>query len=175
MPHAPAWPRRATALLLALLAAGCARVSKPIAPAPTPITAAELKQRAMDPAAKVVLVNVWATWCEPCREELPALVRLRREMSGQGVEIILVSADFDKTTEDLVAFLGKNGIDFPTFLKTERDAAFIEALDPDWSGAIPVSFLYVDGQAVDFWEGAATYEAFARKVKEALQLASKAS
>lgn len=170
MPHATAWPRRAAALLLLLSAAACARRAKPVAPPPTPITAAELKQRAASPASRVVLVNVWATWCEPCREELPALVRLRKDLAGQGVDIVLVSADFDKTTEDLVEFLGRYGIDFPTYLKTERDAAFIEALDPDWSGAIPVSFLYVDGQAVDFWEGAATYEAFARKVKEAMSL-----
>lgn len=122
----------------------------------------------MDPARKVVLINVWASWCEPCREELPALVRLRNEVAPQGVEIVLVSADFDKTTDELVSFLAQYGIDFPTYLKTERDAEFIAALDPEWSGAIPASFLYVDGQAVDFWEGAATYEAFARKVKDAL-------
>jgi thiol-disulfide isomerase/thioredoxin len=171
VPLAPAWSRPATVaftLALAVGAAGCARGPRVVAPPPTPITAAELKQKAADPASKVVLVNVWATWCEPCREELPALVRLRRELAADGVQVILVSADFDKTTEELVAFLEKNGIDFPTYLKTEKDSAFIEAMDADWSGAIPVSFLYVDGQSVDFWEGAATYEAFNRKVREAL-------
>ena len=182
MPHAPAWSRLvasrfAFVFVLVLVAGGsaCSRGPKVVAPPPTPITAAELKQRVADPANKVMLVNVWATWCEPCREELPALVRLRRELAPEGVQVILVSADFDKTTEDLVKFLGENGIDFPTFLKTEKDAAFIEAMEQDWSGAIPVSFLYVEGQLVDFWEGAATYEAFARKVREAMTLVGKPS
>jgi thiol-disulfide isomerase/thioredoxin len=158
--------------LLALVAASCAGVGKPVAPPPTPVTAAELKQHATESKAKVVLINVWASWCEPCRDELPALVRLRKENAGTSVEIVLVSADFDKTTQELVAFLSSNGIDFPTYLKTERDAAFIAALDPDWSGAIPASFLYVNGKPEDFWEGAATYESLARKIKEALDLAA---
>jgi thiol-disulfide isomerase/thioredoxin len=44
----------------------------------------------------VVLLDVWASWCPPCREELPLLDDLSRRMRGQGVEIIAVSVDEDR-------------------------------------------------------------------------------
>lgn len=42
---------------------------------------------------KVVLVNFWATWCEPCREEMPSIQRLRDRMSAKGLAILLVNVD----------------------------------------------------------------------------------
>src|SRR5215204_3051707 len=44
-------------------------------------------------AGKVVVLNVWATWCTPCRVEMPALERLHRQLGGQGLEIVAVSVD----------------------------------------------------------------------------------
>lgn len=44
-------------------------------------------------SGKVVLLNVWATWCAPCREEMPALDRLQREFSGRGFEVVALSID----------------------------------------------------------------------------------
>ncbi len=41
----------------------------------------------------LVLINFWASWCEPCKEELPALVKLEKKYSAQGLKIILVSID----------------------------------------------------------------------------------
>lgn len=42
---------------------------------------------------QVVLLNVWATWCPPCREEMPSMERLHRELSGEGLKIVAVSVD----------------------------------------------------------------------------------
>lgn len=42
---------------------------------------------------KVVLLNVWATWCEPCKEEMPAMERLHRELAEDGLEVVAVSVD----------------------------------------------------------------------------------
>lgn len=150
-----------------------------VAPAPQPVTVADLQAMAKDPAAKAILVNVWASWCMPCREELPALVQLHRELSGTGLKLILVSADFDVPMERITTFLGSQGVDFPTYLKVEKDQDFMRALSPDWAGAIPATFLYTnDGELFDFWEGKATAEVFAAKVREAMaasaQLASAA-
>ena len=48
----------------------------------------------LDPyRGKVVLLNVWATWCAPCLEEMPSMERLYREMAGQDFEILVVSVD----------------------------------------------------------------------------------
>src|SRR5579859_3044132 len=59
----------------------------------TPVTSADVQRLVRDPGAKVVLVNMWATWCGPCREEFPGLVRVSQKYSGQGLKTILVSAD----------------------------------------------------------------------------------
>ncbi len=44
-------------------------------------------------SGKVVLLNIWATWCEPCKEEMPAMERLHRELGDQGLEVVAVSVD----------------------------------------------------------------------------------
>jgi thiol-disulfide isomerase/thioredoxin len=46
-------------------------------------------------AGKVLVVDFWATWCEPCREELPALDQLARELGGRGLSVYAVSFDED--------------------------------------------------------------------------------
>jgi thiol-disulfide isomerase/thioredoxin len=170
-PHAGRLTPAAPGLALAglLIASACSRSPGEAthAPAPTPITLAQLRERTASPTPKVVLVNVWATWCGPCREELPALVKLQRETAGQGIDIVLVSADTDVPMEKMVEFLTSNGVTFQTYLKTEGDTEFMKGLTPDWSGAIPATFVYEKGELVDFWEGKATYDTFAAKVTAA--------
>ncbi|HUK14075.1 MAG TPA: TlpA disulfide reductase family protein [Thermoanaerobaculaceae bacterium] len=117
----------------------------------------------------VVLVNVWATWCEPCREEFPDLMRLRREMSGKPFALILVSADFPDVKPEVTRFLAQYGVDFPTFLKSQGDTEFINGLDPRWSGALPATILYgADGVKRGFWEGKADYATFVERVSALL-------
>lgn len=50
---------------------------------------------------KVVVVNFWATWCLPCRDELPALEAIWRRFRGQGVEVLTVNADGSRTRRDV--------------------------------------------------------------------------
>src|ERR1035437_6453046 len=59
----------------------------------TPVTAADIQQAVRDSGAKAVLVNMWATWCAPCREEFPGLVSVAHQYQGQGLKVLLVSAD----------------------------------------------------------------------------------
>ena len=117
----------------------------PTAPPPTPATAAQVLDAVKAAKQKVVVVNVWATWCIPCREELPDLLKLRRDYKDRGVELLLVSGDFSSEREQAAAFLSEQGVDFPTYIKTGDDMAFINAFDPKWSGALPATFIY-DGQ-----------------------------
>jgi thiol-disulfide isomerase/thioredoxin len=49
---------------------------------------------------KVVLLDLWASWCAPCREELPALDELARRLRGEGVEVVAVSVDVDRAAAD---------------------------------------------------------------------------
>ena len=86
------------------------------------------------PGASAVLVNVWATWCEPCREEMPDLVRFYREHRAQGLRLVLVSADDEDQRARGRARAGRAGLRRPAFIKRGDDMAFIDALDPQLEG-----------------------------------------
>jgi thiol-disulfide isomerase/thioredoxin len=126
---------------------------------------ADVQRLVRAPGAKAVVVNVWATWCVPCREEMPDLLRVEREFRGRGVRLLLVSADFTRNAEQARAFLGRHGVGFQTYLKSGSDMEFIDGLSPKWSGALPATFVFDGAGALrQFWEGRATYETFAAAV-----------
>ena len=162
--RAPAW--------LALLSGLAIATSVSASGAPTllPGTAADVLDAVRAPGARVVLVNVWATWCIPCREEMPDLLRLRRAYAERGLRLILVSGDFTSDTDQAVAFLREQGVDFPTYLKKGSDMEFIDALDPHWSGALPVTLIYDGGgKRLDAIYGKGSYQQFEDKIRTALQ------
>ncbi len=93
---------------------------------------------------KVVLVNFWATWCVPCREEFPELIRLERGYRNRGLRVIGVSTDLAKDLPAVEKFLAREAPDFPNFRKANAgdDQDFIEGVDPKWGGELPFSVLY---------------------------------
>jgi thiol-disulfide isomerase/thioredoxin len=104
------------------------------------------------PAERWVWVNLWATWCEPCRREMPLLVRWQGQLVKEGVAVDLLFVSVDEREQDLVAFLRAN----PTMAPGEsvRLAAFSE-LEP-WlarfkgapSGTIPLQIIAAPGGKV---------------------------
>lgn len=92
---------------------------------------------------KAVLVNFWATWCEPCREEMPLLVKLEKKWRDRGFVLLTVSADEPEEEAAALAFLRAHGVPAPAYIKrAASDEEFITAVDPKWSGALPALFLY---------------------------------
>ncbi len=167
--------RPAFVLLLALTApvAACApkpRDARPTvrpAPAPEPATAESILALTRGAGSQAVLVSVWATWCPPCREEFPDLVRLHRAYQRRGLRLVLVSADFEP--EDARKFLARQGVDFTTFIKTGDDMRFIDGLDARWTGALPATFVYDRrGELRYFHEGRMAYTDFERQVLAAM-------
>ena len=131
----------------------------------TPVKSREVLGLIREPGAKVVLVNMWATWCEPCRKEFPVLVRLARSYQGRGLRVVFVSMDDEGGLPNVKKFLAQNGVNFPSYIKAEKDMEFINGLDPRWSGALPATFIYDEnGKVKHFWEGEADYTAFEQKV-----------
>lgn len=115
--------------------------------------------------AEVVLVNVWATWCAPCIEEMPDLLRLREEYGDRGLRLILVSADFESAREQVRQRLKSLGVEFETFRRTGKDMEFINGLDERWSGALPASFIFDgEGRLRHFKQGKGTYEEFEKLI-----------
>ncbi|MBL8211023.1 MAG: TlpA family protein disulfide reductase [Bryobacterales bacterium] len=91
---------------------------------------------------KVVLVNFWATYCIPCRKEMPALVQLAEKYRAKGFVFVTVSADEPEDAAKAGNFLDAVKVPGPHYLRKGDEEAFINALDPKWSGALPASFLY---------------------------------
>lgn len=68
-----------------------------------------------DYEGKVVLFNIWATWCPPCREEMPSMQRLRELVSDPDFAVVAVSVDAE--APGLIGFLGREGGDVPGFVE----------------------------------------------------------
>jgi thiol-disulfide isomerase/thioredoxin len=82
----------------------------------------------------VVFLNFWATWCVPCRQEMPAMERLYREYRGRG--LLIVAVNFQESKEKVQGFLEELGLSFPTLLDPDGAAAHIFGVR-----GLPVSFL----------------------------------
>ena len=164
--------RLAATLLLAVLA-GCARQKAPEPPPPEPEAALEVESASVEQlraavaagGARVVLLNVWATWCVPCREEFPDLLRIRREYRERGVRLVLVSGDFDSEMPAVQKFLKEQGVDFLTYIKQGDDMTFINGIDSLWTGALPVTLLYdASGRKLWFHEGKTSYDSLKTRI-----------
>ncbi|MDT5267943.1 MAG: hypothetical protein QOH49_129 [Acidobacteriota bacterium] len=95
--------------------------------------------------ARPLLVNFWATWCGPCREEFPDLVKIRAQYDAAKLDFILVSLDDPSDIEKIVPeFLSEQrATALPAYLLDASDVSIaINLVDPDWSGALPATFLY---------------------------------
>jgi len=92
---------------------------------------------------KIVLVDFWATWCEPCRAELPQLVKLEQRLHARGFDLVTVSADEPEQESAALKVLKADGVSGPVFIKrTNDDDKFIGTIDAKWGGALPALFLY---------------------------------
>ena len=69
-----------------------------------------------DYRGKIVVLNFWATWCVPCREEMPILVALKNRYAERGVQFIAASADDEKTQKDVPRSAARLKINFPVWL-----------------------------------------------------------
>lgn len=133
-----------------------------------PVSGPELIDRIRAREARFVLVNVWATWCGPCREEFPYVQRVTRAFADRGVDLVFVSADFDTEVEAAVEFLRAHDADLPSFIKRGSDQSFIDALAPEWTGSLPFTVIFDgSGQRVELWQGQVE-EAELRSTLEAL-------
>ena len=120
------------------------------------VTAAQVLARVREPGSRATLVNVWATWCGPCRDEFPAIVSLAERRRADGLRVLFVSADFDDQAPEARAFLARHHAPGPWLLKDEPDMPFIDGLERRWSGALPATIVYdSNGAPVEFWEGGA--------------------
>jgi thiol-disulfide isomerase/thioredoxin len=92
---------------------------------------------------KVLLVDFWATWCAPCRDELPKLVAIYSSYRPRGLVFAAISCDEPEQESKAAAFASQQGAPTPRYIRrAQDDDKFINAIDPKWSGALPALFLF---------------------------------
>jgi thiol-disulfide isomerase/thioredoxin len=89
---------------------------------------AGVTHRLADWTGHPVIVNFWATWCEPCRREIPLLIRLRHERSGAGLAVIGIAVDFRAA---VVKYARDAGIDYPVLIGEDAGLDAVHAFGMD--------------------------------------------
>jgi thiol-disulfide isomerase/thioredoxin len=109
----------------------------------TPVDDAGYPKLVATQKGKVVLVNFWATWCKPCRAEMPALQALAQKLRPRGFELITISNDEAAKEPAAIKALAEFKIAGVTYLrKTADDDKFCDTIDPKWQGVLPALFIY---------------------------------
>lgn len=128
-----------------------------------PINEQGLRQLIHERAGRILLVNVWATWCKPCVEEFPELIRLQHTYRDSLVDVIALSVDYpDEVESKIIPFLDSLGVPFTVYVADiARPVDLINTLDSAWSGAVPATFVFDrQGQRRAFLLGQKSFETF---------------
>src|SRR4051794_23579905 len=157
-----------TLLLGCLTLAAIAIAADP--PAISKITAREIPSQVAKNKGKVVLINFWATWCAPCADEFPALVKLYTAYKTRGLEVIAVSMNDFSETPDVTSFVRSQNAPFPVYIAGTVEQTFYRSVDKRWSSGLPLSMIYDNsGKLRYFHEGARTYTQLEQDIKSLLQ------
>jgi cytochrome c-type biogenesis protein len=126
------WFPAAAAIAIITLASACvsgenSQTEMPPQPAPD-LTLVSLQGDTVSLAAErgnVVLLNIWATWCAPCREEMPLLQKLHARHRDAGLRVVGVSIDARGEDERIQRFLRDFSVSFPVWLDPDERASFL--------------------------------------------------
>lgn len=86
------------------------------------------QRRLLEWQGRPLIVNFWATWCAPCRREIPLLMKLRREHAGDGLEVLGIAVDFGDAVRQYAAEVG---IDYPILVGEEGGLEAAQAFGMD--------------------------------------------
>ena len=161
------------ASLFAADAQGQRRNAAPAAPSGPKVEKIDEKRFAelLKPNGKPLLINFWATWCEPCRQEFPDLVKIDGEYKGK-IDFITISLDFEEEIATTVPkFLAEMKATMPTYLLVTADeTAAIQMVSKDWAGALPFTVIYApDGTMSYFHQGIVKHDVLQAELDKLLK------
>ncbi len=110
---------------------------------------------------KVVVLDFWATWCPPCKREIPDFIDLQRKYGPQGLQIVGIALDEPEKVAD---FVRQNGMDYPVLMGSDEVAARYGGIE-----GIPTTFLIDrDGKIVNRFEGFRPKSVFEEEIRKLL-------
>ncbi len=152
-------------------------LAKPNTPDPSVIDLLDYQKILATHRGKPLLVNFWATWCEPCRDEFPMLNELTRAYGPRGLQVLGVSLDEDVDINLVRRFLARMNPVFPNYRKKPgKDQDFINGVHVKWSGALPATFFYDrEGRMAAMLVGEHARPEFEKVIQQLLQSPSPAA
>ena len=100
---------------------------------------------------KLLLINVWATWCGPCKTEFPDLVTANRMYRRRNFEFISISIDSVEKREEVLRFLEKQQASNRNYIHGDENRDLLaDKLDKKWSGALPLTILVEPGGKIRY-------------------------
>ncbi len=139
----------ARSALVALLSLGLPYVPAAYAGSATEFTLRDLEGVAVnlaDHKGKVIVLSFWATWCGPCKEEMPHLQKLYTEKKDQGFVLLSITADDARTASRVKPYIASKGFNFPVLF--DKESAVVGIYDPGktlpWTVVIDRDFQVVD-------------------------------
>jgi thiol-disulfide isomerase/thioredoxin len=128
-----------------------------------------LKNKINNRDGKILFVNFWATWCEPCVEEFPDLVKIYNENKNSNFEFLSVSVNLPSEIDGKVKpFLKMQSADFPVVvIEEKRSEEIINLINPKWDGTVPATIIYDEnGKRKEFFAEAKSYEFFHKSIEK---------
>ena len=137
------------------------------------ISVNELRAAMKQHRGRVLVLHLWATWCQPCLRELPLVGALARDAPADGVDVLSVSLDDPtvKAAKAVARVLEQRGSTAMsrTIVRTDDPDALIASVDPKWEGSIPAFFAYDrEGRLRHAQVGEMTRDAFHELVRDLL-------
>ncbi len=111
-----------------------------------PIDNDAVAKLAKNDTKKLLVVNLWATWCGPCVAELPELVTINRMYRGRPFQLVTISLDDVAKRDEALRVLKEHHVSATNYIlgSTDRDK-FAEALDQEWPGPVPYTIVVAPG------------------------------
>ena len=145
-------------------------------PKVTQIDAPGLKNL-LKPNGRPLLINFWATWCAPCREEFPDLVKIGTDYKGK-IDLITVSLDeLSEINGEVPKFLAQMKSESPAYLlKTPDEGAAIGLVSKDWQGGLPFTILFnAQGETIYSKQGKFKTDVLVAEIEKILTVQSQRS
>lgn len=168
------WPLSSRWLILLCVItgmSGLAHARDAAVPPASTLSTAAFKSELDKYKGRVLVVNVWATWCVPCLREIPDLLTLQRDYADQGVALMGIAVD--EPTPGAAEVERFRQRYFPQFLTYARQGPDLDELtrviDPAWNEVVPTTYVIGrDGQIIQRIQGKRTLEQFRALLQQAL-------